>query len=419
MDIILGVLRESIYLLGEMAPYLLFGYFVAGILKVLVSQEKIVSFLGSGKITSSINASILGIPLPLCSCGVIPTAIALRRQGANVGATLSFLISTPTTGVDSIFATYSLLGPIFTAFRVGVSFVAAVLCGIIANFFITDTQNISNVSYECTGGCCATENKSDSLMKKIRNILHYGFVELMRDTGKWIIIGIVIGGAISYFIPNEFIERYLGSNLTSMFLMLIIGIPIYVCATGSIPIAAALMLKGMSPGAALVFLVSGPASNSVTITVLAKELGKKAIYLYLLLISITAIAGGYILNLIWPYDTINYLNQIPGKILPYWLKISSAVILVALIGNALKDKFIVSKKSNSFVLNKENIVLDVPDMSCEHCVSTIKNTLLSNHISDFTIDLNNKKIILSKKYEANREYIINILANAGYNVTNK
>lgn len=419
MDIILGVLRESIYLLGEMAPYLLFGYFVAGILKVLVSQEKIVSFLGSGKITSSINASILGIPLPLCSCGVIPTAIALRRQGANVGATLSFLISTPTTGVDSIFATYSLLGPLFTAFRVGVSFVAAVLCGIIANFFINDTQNISNVTYECRSGCCAIANRSDTLIKKIRDILHYGFVELMRDTGKWIIIGIVIGGAISYFIPNEFIERYLGSNWTSMFLMLIIGIPIYVCATGSIPIAAALMLKGMSPGAALVFLVSGPASNSVTITVLAKELGKKAIYLYLLLISITAIAGGYILNLIWPYDTINYLNQIPGKILPYWLKISSALILVALIGNALKDKFIVSKKSNSYVLNKDNIVLDVPDMSCEHCVGTIKNTLLSNHISDFTIDLNNKKLILSKKYEANREYIINILANAGYNVTNK
>ncbi len=412
MNIGWGIIKESGVLFQTMAPYLLFGFLFAGILKVFIPQDKILSFLGRGKIRSSLYASLIGIPIPLCSCGVIPAAASLRKQGADKGATLSFLISTPTTGIDSILATYALLGPVFTAFRVISSFVTAVICGIITNLFFPDKErNISCVNNSCSI-CSRIEPHTHSIMDKLKYIFSYAFVELMEDTGKWLVIGIILGGIITYSIPDNFIYRYLGSNWTSMFIMLLIGIPIYICATGSIPIVAALMLKGMSPGAGLVFLIAGPATNTVTITVIAKELGKKEVGLYLVIISIAAILSGMILNIIWPH----YNNTIfsPSKeTIPLWISIGSSILLGCLL--------LYSSIKNMLGLNHphiettgEEFVLRIPDMDCQHCVNTIKGALKELHIDNAVVDLKNKRILLEPRFFEKREQIVNALVSAGF-----
>jgi uncharacterized membrane protein YraQ (UPF0718 family) len=160
-------------------------------------------------------------------------------------------------------------------------------------------------------------------------MFYYAFVELLSDIGKWIIIGIIIGGLISYLIPDTLISKYMGSNLKSIFLMLLVGIPVYVCATGSIPIVAALISKGMSPGAGLVFLIAGPATNTVTITVVLKELGKKALFVYLFFISFFSLLAGFVLNVIWPEVSVSYVTG--SKMIPEWLKIASSLLLLGLI----------------------------------------------------------------------------------------
>jgi len=332
LDATLGITKESFLLLKEMSPYLLFGFLFAGILRVFFSTEKIASHLGKENIISSLKASFLGIPLPLCSCGVIPAAISLRRQGANKGATLSFLISTPTTGIDSILATYALLGSVFTFFRIATTFFIAVLCGIVTNLLLNGTSRPAyNSSY--SSNTCNICGKQDlhfhGISEKLRHMFYYAFVELLSDIGKWIIIGIIIGGLISYLIPDTLISKYMGSNLKSIFLMLLVGIPVYICATGSIPIVAALISKGMSPGAGLVFLIAGPATNTVTITVVLKELGKKALFVYLFFISFFSLLAGSVLNVIWPEVSVSYVTG--SKMIPEWLKIASSLLLLGLI----------------------------------------------------------------------------------------
>ena len=417
MNTIAGILFESFRLLGAMAPYLLFGFLVAGILKVLLPEEKIVSHLGRGKILSSIKASLVGIPLPLCSCGVIPAAVALRKQGANKGSTLSFLISTPTTGVDSILATYSLLGSLFTIFRVVTSFITAVICGIITNFVIKEESSSFDESISCSCNECTEEKvEAHGVYEKIKYVLYYSFVEFIDDIGKWVLIGIIIGGMISYVVPRELISGYLGSDWKAMILMLLIGIPIYVCATGSIPIVAALMLKGMSPGAGLVFLLAGPATNTVTITVITKELGKRAVVLYLISISVASIISGMVLNAIWLQKwNIQYIHT--TNFMPNWINISCALILLGLILFSCIKKFYLNKIiTREMEMTKEGeIIINVPDMNCQHCVKSIQEALNKlENVEDVKVDLNTKKVKILSKTMSDKDSLVKSINASGF-----
>jgi len=400
-----SILKESFYLLKEMSPYLLFGFLFAGLLRVFISAEKIASHLGKGKILSSIKASIMGIPLPLCSCGVIPAAISLRRQGANKGATLSFLISTPITGIDSILATYALLGAVFTIFRVAASFLIAIFCGIIANLLLREDRSATSAPILCN--ICGEEGEHEhGIAQKIRYMFHYAFVELLEDVGKWLLLGIIIGGIISYLVPKDIISRFLGSDIRAMLIMLLIGIPMYVCATGSIPIVAALMIKGMSPGAGLVFLLTGPATNTVTITVIAKELGKKAVALYILIISIASILSGLLLNSIWEGN--KNLFHIKGTaFLPEWIKIASAILLLGLIIFSM-----LRSEKEGYEMKGEGIILNVPDMNCEHCVRSIKQALRGINVSEVEVDLKSKKVKVPSNVD--KEAVIKAINSAGF-----
>ncbi len=323
-----------------MSPYLLFGFLFAGFLHIFLSPKTIARHLGKNNFLSVIKAALLGVPLPLCSCGVIPAAMSLRKEGASRGAVLSFLISTPTTGVDSILATYSLLGGIFTVYRIIASFITGTLAGLLSNIFIKeDFHGIEQQAPKCRM-CHDEEEHVHGLGDKIKGLFHYAFIDLVADSGKALVAGVFIGGVITFFVPEEFISTYMGSGFSAMIIMLLIGIPMYVCATASIPIAAALMLKGMNPGAAFVFLVAGPATNIVTITVVLKSLGKGALVIYLGSIAVASLVLGYCLDLIWkrvhPEEIHHFIHE--KMLFPESASIATSAILFLLILYSLRPK---------------------------------------------------------------------------------
>ncbi len=300
MEIVLGVLRESYFLFGRMAPFLVFGYLLSGMLHVFTRPGAISSHLGEDSLASVVKASLFGAPLPLCSCAVIPASLALKKDGASRGAVLSFLISTPTTGVDSILATYALLGPFFTVYRVMASLITGIFSGTIANVLLKKDGHVDGVSGGCPE-CAGREVRAGGTVSiKIKGILRYAYVDLIKDTGPALVAGILLGGVISFLMPQHIVESYLGYGFLPMLVMLVVALPMYVCATASIPIAAALMLKGLAPGAAFVFLVAGPATNIVTMSVVARNMGKKTLAVYLSSIIFCSFLMGALLNFLWP-----------------------------------------------------------------------------------------------------------------------
>lgn len=333
---LMGVLAASWELFLEMSPYLLLGFLFGGILHIFISVQKIARHLGGASFWSVLKATLIGIPLPLCSCAVIPTAASIRQSGASKGATLAFLISTPTTGVDSILATYSLLGPVFTLYRIAASFLAGFTAGVGANIF--DKEKPEDKNKITNNNCVVCGNPTDDahthgFWARTWAMIAYSFGELVGDIGKWLVIGTLIGGAIAYFVPPQIIGMYFKSPILQMLVMLAIGIPLYICATGSLPIAAALVAKGISPGAALVFLIAGPATNAATVTVVAKTLGKRSLAIYLTSIAIVSLGMGFLYNVLFPSGMVfSSSGKIVGLFeLPPLVKTISAIILSALI----------------------------------------------------------------------------------------
>lgn len=328
--------QEIIYIFNESAIYILFGFLIAGILKIIIPPEKILRHLGGNNFLSVFLASLFGMPLPLCSCAVLPTAISLRRQGASKGATLSFLISTPETGIDSISITYALIDPIMTVFRPIAALITAITAGLFANRFddkvpVMSEDIVDTCAHDGEDSCACHEHEAPK-RGNVQRLLHYAFVELLDDIVFWLIIGIVIAGFISAALPDNFFEQYL-SGFSSMFVMLIVGVPIYMCAASSTPIAAAMILKGLNPGAALVFLLAGPATNVGTIAAIGKFLGRKMMVIYLGTIIVTSIYLGIILDVVYSSMNINP-TAVVGKaseLIPASLKMTGSFILLFLI----------------------------------------------------------------------------------------
>ncbi|MBU1767624.1 MAG: SO_0444 family Cu/Zn efflux transporter [Candidatus Omnitrophica bacterium] len=387
IEIVRGLVVETWGLLIEMAPYLLFGFFIAGILHVFMPRDKIYKHFSKASLSSVIKASLFGVPLPLCSCGVIPVAAHLNKEGASKGSTISFLISTPTTGVDSILATYSLLGPLFAIIKPVASFLGGILAGILVN--VTDKEKTVSSppkTFICST-CNITALHSHNLGEKIKSIFRYGFLELIKDTGKWLIIGVVVGGVIGYLVSPDIISKYLGKPQIAYPIMLLVGIPMYVCATGSIPIAASLILKGMSPGAGLIFLFAGPATNTATISFVGGKLGKKVLFIYLFSIVFISVIFGFLIDYIWRISG-NNMAIISGnmKMLPYWLKVISAGILTVLI---FKGLFAKTDKEIKGI----GRIFKVPDMTCQHCVKILEEALKKlDGVKEVRVSLKKKQI---------------------------
>jgi len=302
------VLQTSWDLLNQASLYILFGLLVGGLLKVFLSPAYVAAHLGSGRYRSVFKAALLGIPIPLCSCGVLPAAASLKKQGANNGAVTAFLISTPESGVDSISITWALLDPLMTIARPVAAFLSAFCAGLAENFFnppvagrLMKTDLSCPVDNCCSGiDCPPVEHQHHhTFFEKCLAGLRYAAGELWADLAGWFFVGILLAGMITVLVPNAMIARYLGGGLSSMLLMLLFGIPLYICATASTPIAAALILKGVSPGTALVFLLVGPATNIASLSVLVGLLGKRATLIYLAAIAVVSVVCGLALDAVY------------------------------------------------------------------------------------------------------------------------
>ena len=234
----------------EMAPYLLLGFFIAGVLHVFVPQNFYRRYLSRDNKLSVLWAALLGIPLPLCSCGVIPTAIGLRNEKASKGAVASFLIATPQTGIDSILATFSLMGLGFAIVRPVAALITGVCGGLLVNRLVHEDNTMGD-----SASACQMEQGS-----QLWRVLKYAYYDMIRDIGLRLVIGLVVAALIQVAVPDEFFLQFGSQPLLQILAILIIAIPMYICSTGSIPVAAALMMKGLSPGAALVMLMAGPTS---------------------------------------------------------------------------------------------------------------------------------------------------------------
>ena len=360
------------------APWLVLGLIVGGLIHAVIPMSFLEKHLGGQGIIPVIKAALLGAPLPLCSCGVIPAALGLRKSGASKQSTVSFLVSTPETGVDSVMITYALLGPFMAIVRP----VAAVISAITAGLLVGKTEKkhlISNEVIEQEGSCCSSEVEPEpvkeessccssepvveepssccsgsdtdhdhqvpNFFQKASEGIRYAFTDLFTMLLFWLCIGLLFAAAIKTFVPTSLLTEW-GSGLPGMLVMMVIGIPMYVCATASTPIAAGFMLAGVSPGTALVFLMAGPATNISTLGVIGKELGRKSLIAYLTGVGVVALIAGLITDYLVGKFGIDIQGQLQHgeHFVPHWVAAVSLGILVLVAVRSFMPK---SKRLNS------------------------------------------------------------------------
>lgn len=370
LDYLWTVAVEFWDVLGEMAPYLLFGFLVAGVLSVFISRDIVERHLGGRGIWSAIKATVFGIPLPLCSCGVLPVAASLRSHGASRGATTAFLLSTPQTGVDSILVTFSLLGPVFAVFRPLVALAKGVFGGLIVTALEPRDDTGETEALTCEGPCC-TGGDSGS---RIRRVIEYGFVTLPRDIGKALLVGLVVAGIISAVVPDDFFSSILGTGIVPMLVMMAVGLPIYVCATASVPVAAALIAKGVSPGAALVFLLTGPATNAAAVSTIWKIMGTRTAITYLVIVAVAALGSGFLLDAIFAGTGASAGPYVP-YMLPGPVKTASALLLLGILVVALLPVQRERAAAEPAKAGGEGIEFAVTGLTCSHCADTVQRAL--------------------------------------------
>ena len=414
MDYLSLFIDSFIEIFNEVSPYLLLGFFIAGLLHVFVSKEKILKYFGKQNFRSVLNAAILGVPLPLCSCGVIPTAMSIYKDGASKGATISFLISTPQTGVDSILISYSLIGLPFAVLRPLIALITGVFGGVLMNLNNKDEkQSVVSESF-------IEEEDSPKSKNWLKDLFQYSFVEFLQDISNWLLLGLVIAALITVLLPDNFFTNYISNDFLGMVIILIAAIPLYVCATGSVPIAAALMLKGLSPGAALVFLMAGPATNAATITVIGKVLGKKTLFFYLFSIITGALISGLIIDYVLPVSWFNYAlspehhhNHSMGWFV--YVQYVSTIILSLLMLKGYIIKYF--KKSKTEIIQNntmKNITVNVKGMTCNHCKANVENNIKKiEGISDVVVDLAKNEVNITGE-NIDLSKIKNVVDGLGY-----
>ncbi len=323
-------------MLNAMSPFLLLGFFFAGLLHVYTPKAAFSKYLSRPGFRSVFLSALFGVPLPLCSCGVIPTAMSLKKEGASDGATVSFLIATPQTGVDSILATYGVLGLPFAIVRPIVALLVGLFGGSLTDFMTKDKE----AKQECAQDC----KQESSRRLTFIDALKYGFVDMLQDLGKWLSIGLIVAAAITVAVPDSIFELFSEYYILNILVVLLLSIPMYICSTGSIPIAVSLLIKGISPGAALVFLMAGPATNVATLAVLRKVLGVKTTIIYLMSIIIGAITFAIIIDFLLPAEwftsTISKVSCEIQSCGAKWWQTASSILFIALLINAYIMKLI-------------------------------------------------------------------------------
>ena len=380
-------INAFVSMLNGMSPYLLLGFLIAGLLHAFVPSTIYSRYLAGTGFRPVLTAALFGVPLPLCSCGVLPTAVALRRSGASRAASTSFLIATPQTGVDSIAATYSMMGLPFAILRPVAALVTSLAGGLAVGHWerkgaLDDVRD--DADYEFS-------ELPRGLWNKIVETLKYGFFDMMQSIGRWLLIGLVVATLITVLLPDDFFSTYARWPLLNMFIIVLVAVPMYVCATGSIPIAAALMLKGMTPGCALVLLMAGPAANLASMFVVNNAFGRKATIVYLLSIIGGAMGFGALVDY-WPGLREVFVNALPCHVMRHhmsvsWFNTVCSILLLSMIVIALGAKY---RNSYQIKHNKTTAMKEfkVKGMMCAHCKANVEKGLAAlPGVDQVTVDL--------------------------------
>ncbi len=363
-------LNTLLYMLNEMSPYILLGFLIAGLLHAFVSRPMMARHLAGTGWRPVAKAALFGIPLPLCSCGVLPTAVALKRGGASRASSVSFLVATPQTGIDSIAATWSLLGPAFAVVRP----VAALATSLFAGVIVGKNEKPEGGN-ECRLPLGDVKSEKKTFMAKCVAALRYGFIDLVASIGSWLVVGLVIAAIIAIYVPDDFFVSLGASPLLAMIAVVIVAVPMYVCATGSIPIALSLMMKGLSPGTALVLLMAGPAANFASFTLISREMGRKAAIIYLSAILIGAIAFGLAIDYLMPaswfalpsIDMAASCHHMEFEIFP--------TICSVLLASLLIYTFLNRRSKNHLNDTEMTQKYIIKGMDCPHCQAAVTKAI--------------------------------------------
>lgn len=375
--------NSLLFMLNEMSPYILLGFMIAGLMHAFVPQHTMARHLSGHGWRSVVKAALTGIPLPLCSCGVLPTAIAMRRSGASKAATTSFLIATPQTGVDSIAATWSLLGPAFAVIRPIAALVTSFFGGLATGH---DEKRDPARKTDPTDDRC-DDCRPGPFGSRFLEAMRYGFVDLVGSIGGWLVTGLIIAALISVYVPADFFAAVGSTPIVSMLAVLLIAIPMYVCATGSIPIAMSLVMKGLSPGTALVLLMAGPAANFASYTLISREMGHRTARIYLASIATGAIGFGLLIDYVLPAQwfaigqpAASCHEGIDTAVFP---SICSAVLCSLLIYTFIKNHIHKKPKFKSMTVQ-----YNIKGMNCPHCQAAVTKAILSvNGVTDVNVNL--------------------------------
>lgn len=395
-------------MLNEMSPYILLGFLIAGVMHAFIPRRVFARHLSGTGWKAVVKSALIGIPLPLCSCGVLPTAVAMRRNGASRAASTSFLVATPQTGVDSIAATWSLLGPAFAIVRPVAALVTAVFGGVA----VGHTEKGESRT-ECHTEVAEEEIKG-GFMAKCLAALKYGFVDLVGSIGSWLVAGLLIAAVITVYVPADFFA-FLGRNpLLSMLAVVIVAVPMYVCATGSIPIAMSLVLKGLSPGTALVLLMAGPAANFASFTLIAREMGRRAAVVYLISIVAGAIAFGLMIDYLLParWFAIDASGMMSGHMHGFSLfsTLCSGVLVVLLAVALIKRN--IHHSTIKGAMTKEYVI---KGMNCPHCQAAVAKSISGVEGVEH-VDVNLSTGIATVEGKPSDEAIAHAVRGAGFDI---
>lgn len=368
LDTVGGILRATWLVAAQMSPWLLMGFLMAGVLSTVIAPAWLERHLGGRGFVPVLKASAFGVPLPLCSCGVIPVAASLRSHGASRAATTAFLLSTPQTGVDSILVTWTMLGPVFAVFRPVVALVTGLLGGALVGALAPDPPKAPPPVFPLAS---AVPPPPGGAADRLRAALAYGLVTLPADLGRALLLGLVLAGVIGALVPADFVARYVAPGPLSVLLMMLVGIPIYVCATASVPLAAGFIFIGVSPGAALAFLIAGPATNAATLTTIGRVLGRRALGLFLLTVAASAFGAGLLLDGLMPWlgrAVPQFGAQPHAHDHASWWSHLAAVALAVVVAHAWwrSRRPATAPSPRTGARN-----FDVEGMHCSHCVQSV------------------------------------------------
>lgn len=383
-------LNALLMMLNGMSPYLMLGFLIAGVLHAFVPSAVYSRYLAGTGVKSVLTAAAIGVPLPLCSCGVLPTAVSLRRNGASRAATTSFLIATPQTGVDSIAATYSMMGLPFAILRPIAALVTAALGGT-ALGALESRGLLDGATADGEDEAAQPEALPTTLWGKVVETLRYGLIEMMQNIGKWLVLGLVIATLITVWVPDDFFTAYANNHLINMLVVVAIAVPMYVCATGSIPIAAALMMKGLSPGCALVMLMAGPAANVASMLVVGRAMGRRAAAVYLTSIVAGAMGFGLFIDY-WPGLQEVFTSAIPECMKCHHSEVSWLNAVCSTIVTVMVIVGFVTKYRKSYILTKNKTAkmkeFKIKGMMCNHCKMNVEKGLATvEGVDKVTVDL--------------------------------